>query len=71
MNANMTTTSLILVPFLDEDERPQANSLHGSPIVETNCMTNEKRIGCGKLNKVEGLLFDTSLPNFNPLTLIS
>ena len=68
MNANMTTTSLILVPFLDEDERPRANSLHGSPIVETNCMTNEKRIGYGKLKKVEGLLFDTSLPNFNPLT---
>ena len=59
----MTTTSLILVPFLDEDERPRANSLHGSPIVETNCMTNEKRIGYGKLKKVEGLLFDTSLPN--------
>ena len=59
---------VILVPHLSKDEQPRANSLHGSPLDETTMLKMSATMrGRGKCNKIEGLVFDTAQPMFDPL----
>ena len=60
-----------LIPYIHENDRPKENCLHGCPIV-SNCnggITSHDGGGVRRKNKkVEGLVFDTHLPNFNPMS---
>ena len=53
------------MPHLSKDER--ANSLHGSPLDETTMLKMSATTrGRGKCDKIEGLVFDTAQPMFEP-----
>jgi hypothetical protein len=55
------------VPHLSKDEQPRANSLHGSPLDETTMLKMLATMrGRGKCDKIEGLVFDTAQPMFDP-----
>jgi len=55
------------VPHLSKDEQPRANSLHGSPLDETTMLEmSTSTSGRGKCDKIEGLVFDTAQPMFDP-----
>ena len=56
----------IIVPYLNTDERPMANSLHGSPIDVNTTPSSSTPSTKGKFQKVEGLVFDTAFPHFEP-----
>jgi len=69
---NNTTSAdikgVIIVPYLNTDECPMSNSLHGSPInVKTTPSSSAAPSTTkGKFQKVEGLVFDTAFPHFEP-----
>jgi len=52
---------------LDEDMWPKANSFNGSAITDGQAKSKYNDKGRGSLQKVEGLVYDVSLPNFNPM----
>ena len=55
------------MPHLSKDEQPRANSLHGSPLDETTMLKMSATTrGRGKCDKIEGLVFDTAQPMFEP-----
>ena len=56
----------ITVPYLNKDERPMANSLHGSPINVKTTPTSSTPSTKGKFQKVEGLVFDSAFLHFEP-----
>ena len=61
-----------IIPYIHaENDRPKENCLHGHPIVSNGHggITTHAGGGVkGKYKKVEGLVFDTHYPNFNPMS---
>jgi len=60
-----------MIPYISEIYRPKENCLHGHPIISSgddSINTHFPHGAKGKNQKVEGLVFDTQFPNFNPMS---
>jgi hypothetical protein len=57
------------IRFIGEKDRPKENSFYGNPTVwneEDGIRAHGVSLPSGKHQKVQGLVFDTQLPGFNP-----